>query len=147
MPARAEVMSAFRELPLYPGAVRTDPERASVVNLQTYFWCADAAGRTCAVIGARERTVTLLGQAVRIRPRILAYDWTFGDGAGQRVTAGTAEHVYAHAGTMPVSVTLTWTADYAVGAGGFQALGDTTTTTSPTRVLPVRETQAVITGG
>ena len=44
---------------------------------------------------------------------------------------------------MAVSVTLTWTADYAVGGSGFQPIGGTTTTTSPIRVLPVQETQIV----
>jgi hypothetical protein len=44
---------------------------------------------------------------------------------------------------MAVSVTLTWTADYAVGGGGFRPVEGTTTTTSPVRVLPVEETQAV----
>ena len=47
---------------------------------------------------------------------------------------------------MPVSVTLTWTADYAVGGGGFRAIGGTTTTSSPVRVLPVQETETVTSG-
>jgi PKD domain len=146
-PTAVQVISAFRELALYRGAVRTDPERASLVNLETYFWCGDTSGRSCAAIGEGERTVTLLGQVVRIRPRIVSYDWRFGDGGGQRVTAGKAVHTYADPGIMPVSVTLTWTADYAVGGGQFQALGETTTTTSPIRLLPVREAEAVIVAG
>lgn len=131
---------------MYRGAVRTDPEWATLVNLETYFWCGDGP-RTCETIGEGERTVTLLGQPVRIRPRILFYDWRFGDGAAARLTAGKAAHTYAHAGTVDVTVTLTWTADYAVGGGAFQAIGDTTTTTSPPRALPVREAEAVIVAG
>jgi hypothetical protein len=117
----------------------------SFVNLETYFWCGDGA-QTCAALGEGERTVTLLGQAVRIRPRIVSYQWRFGDGGGQRVAAGRVAHTYGRTGAMSVSVTLTWTADYAVGGGGFQAVGGTTTTTSPVRVLPVQEAQT-ITGG
>jgi hypothetical protein len=44
---------------------------------------------------------------------------------------------------MAVSVTLTWTADDAVGGGGFRPIGGTTTTTSPVRVLPVQEAQTI----
>jgi hypothetical protein len=83
---------------------------------------------------------------VRIRPRIVSYEWRFGDGSGQRVTAGTVAHTFGRPGAMAVSVTLTWTADYAVGGGGFRAIGGTTTTTSPVRVLPVQEAQAVAGG-
>jgi hypothetical protein len=112
------------------------------VRLETYFWCGDSA-RGCTEIGERERTVDLLGQSVRIRPRIVAYEWRFGDGAGVRTSATRVAHTYDHAGSMAVSVTLTWTADYAVGGGGFQPVDGTTTTTSPVRVLPVDEAQAV----
>jgi hypothetical protein len=141
------VLSAFKELPLYRGVIQTDPRTATLVHLETYFWCGDG-GRTCDLIGEGERTVTLLGQPVRIRPRILSYRWDFGDGATQEVSAGRAAHTYAHAMTADVTLTLTWTADYAVGAGAFQDIGDTTTTTSPARALPVREAESVIvTGG
>jgi hypothetical protein len=142
VPGRVEVLGAFRELGLYRGAVRSDPGRASFVNLQTYFWCGDG-GQTCNALGEGERTVTLLGQAVRIRPRIVSYEWRFGDGGSERVTAGRVAHTYGQTGAMAVSVTLTWTADYAVGGGGFQPIGGTTTTTSPVRVLPVQEAQTI----
>lgn len=145
-PSREQVLTAFRELPLYRGVIQTDPRTATLVNLETYFWCGDG-GRTCELIGEGERTVTLLGQPVRIRPRILSYRWDFGDGAGQEISAGKAAHTYAHAMTATVTLTLTWTADYAVGTGAFQDIGDTTTTTSPARALPVREAESVIVPG
>jgi hypothetical protein len=144
-PSRDQVLAAFREVGLYRGAVRSDPERVSFVNLETYFWCGDG-GQTCAALGEGERTVTLLGQPVRIRPRIVSYEWRFGDGSSQRAAAGRVAHTYGRAGAKPVSVALRWTADYAVGGGGFQAIGGTTTTTSPVRVLPVEETEAVTSG-
>lgn len=146
-PSRDQVLRAFRELPLYAGTIRTDPAAFTLVNLETFFWCGDTAGRNCAAIGQGERRVVLLGQPVRIRPRILSYSWDFGDGARQEVTDGRAAHTYRHAGPATVRLTLTWTADYALGGGAFQPIDDTTTTTSPPRVLPVREAQAVIIGG
>lgn len=146
-PSREEVLRAFRELPLYRGAIRTDPAAFTLVNLETYFWCGDAAGRGCDLVGEGERQVTLLGQPVRIRPRILSYGWDFGDGTGQRVTAGKAAHTYERAGAADVRLTLTWTADYAVGGGAFQPVGDTTTTTAPARSLPVHEAESVIVSG
>lgn len=142
VPGRAEVLAAFREVGLYRGQVRSDPERVSFVNLETYFWCGDG-GQTCNALGEGERTVTLLGQTVRIRPRIVSYEWRFGDGSSERVAAGRVAHTYRHTGPMAVSVTLTWTADYAVGGGGFRPIGGTTTTTSPVRVLPVQEAQTI----
>ena len=145
-PTRAQVFTAFRELDLYRGIIQTDPRTATLVNLETYFWCGDA-GRTCELIGEGERTVTLLGQPVRIRPRIVSYEWDFGDGATQAITTGRAEHTYAHALTANITLTLTWTADYSVAAGAFQPIGDTTTTTSPARALPVREAESVIVPG
>jgi hypothetical protein len=144
IPSRDQVLRAFEELPLYEGAVRTDPGVFTLVNLETFFWCADTAGRGCDLLGEGERTVTLLGQAVRIRPRIVGFDWDFGDGSGQHVATGRAAHTYPHSGTAAVRVTLTWTADYSVGNGAFAPIGGTTTTTSPTRDLPVREAEAVI---
>ena len=142
VPGRVEVLAAFRELGLYRGAVRSDPGRASFVNLETYFWCGDG-GQTCNALGEGERAVTLLGQAVRIRPRIVSYEWRFGDGSSERGAAGRVAHTYGHTGVMAVSVTVTWTADYAVGGGGFRPIGGTTTTTSPVRVLPVQEAQTI----
>jgi hypothetical protein len=141
-PSVDQVRRAFRELPLYRGQIRSDPETMTLVNLETYFWCGDDAGRDCAALGQGERTVTLLGQPVRIRPRIVEHRWDFGDGQG---SAGTrAAHTYRHATTATVTLTLTWTADYALPGGGFQPVDDTTTTTSPPRSLPVREAQAVL---
>ncbi|HYT10772.1 MAG TPA: PKD domain-containing protein, partial [Mycobacteriales bacterium] len=145
-PSRDQILHAFRELPLYRGEIRTDPAVLTLVNLETYFWCGDAAGRDCRGIGEGEQRVTLLGQQVRVRPRILSYAWDFGDGTGQQLTDGKAAHAYRHAGDYTVTVTLTWTADYALGSGAFRPIGDSTTTTSPPRVLPVREAQTVIVG-
>jgi PKD domain len=145
VPGRDEVASAFREVGLLRGVVWSDPRVRSLVNLETYFWCGDAGGRSCEAAGEGERTVTVLGQAVRIRPRIVSYGWDFGDGGSAVVGPGVrAAHTYRSAGDVSVRVTLTWTADYAVGGGAFQPIGDTTTTTSAVRVLPVRESQAVI---
>jgi hypothetical protein len=141
------VLRAFQELPLYRGAIRTDPEGWTLVNLDTYFWCADASGATCADLGEPEREVTLLGRQVRIRPHVTAYTWRFGDGATQTVTAGQAMHVYRSRLTATVTVTLTWSAEYSVGGGGFQPIGGTTTTTGAPLVLPVREARAVLVGG
>lgn len=145
-PGREDVVRAFRELPLYRGEIRTEPRLATLVNLETYFWCGDQRGRTCQLVGEGERTVTLLGRPVRIRPKIVAYSWAFGDGT-EVETEGRAAHTYAHAGEHTVTLTLTWTADYAVGEGALQPIEDTTTTTSPPRILPVREAQTVIVGG
>jgi hypothetical protein len=106
------------------------------VNLETFFWCGGGVG-----VGEAERSVVVLGQVVRIRPRVVGYRWGFGDGSGG--TGARVTHTYGHSGSVEVSLTLTWTADYAVGDGGFTPLGATTTTAAPGRTLPVRETEVV----
>jgi hypothetical protein len=143
------VLRAFRELPLYRGGINTDPKGWTLVNLETYFWCGDASGRSCAVLGEAEQTVTLLGRQVRVRPRIISYRWSFGDGVEQTVVGGTgrAGHVYRRQGTPAVRVTLTWTADFAVAGQPFQPIVGTTTTTSPPLAFPVRQARPVLVGG
>jgi hypothetical protein len=141
------VLRAFRELPLYRGAIRTDPAAWTLVNLDTYFWCADGAGLSCVDRGEPEQLITLLGRQVRIRPHVTAYTWRFGDGSTQTAGEGRVAHVYRSRLTAVVTVTLTWSAEYSVDGGGFQPIGGTTTTTSEPLVLPVREARPVLVGG
>ena len=143
------VLRAFRELPLYRGLIHTDPQGWTLVNLHTYLWCADAAGRSCAEVGGAEQSVVLLGQRVRVRPRIVSYAWSFGDGTGARAAGGTGRvtHVYRTRRTASVQVTLTWTADFAVAGQPFQPIAGTTTTVSPPLPLLVRTARPVLVGG
>jgi len=141
------VLRAFRELPLYRGAIRTDPSAWTLVNLDTYFWCADGSGASCADLGEPERVITLLGRQVHIRPHVSSYTWRFGDGASETVGPGRVMHVYRSRLTAVVTVTLTWSAEYSVGGGAFQPIGGTTTTTSAPLVLPVRQARPVLVGG
>jgi hypothetical protein len=141
------VLRAFRELPLYGGAIRSDPVGWTLVNLDTYFWCADVAGRSCADLGEPERVITLLGRQVRIRPHVAAYTWRFGDGATVTAGGGQVTHVYRSKVTAVVTVTLTWSAEYSVNGAGFQPIGGTTTTISSPLLLPVREARSVLVGG
>jgi hypothetical protein len=142
-----DVARAFRRLPLYRGSIRTDPGGWTLVNLDTWFWCADAAGRSCAEIGQAERTVMLLGRQVRIRPRIVDYRWGFGDGTTATTTGARVRHVYRGRTTAAVTLTLTWSADYSVGRGPFLPIAGTTTTSGPPLALPVREARPVLVGG
>jgi hypothetical protein len=146
-PTAGDVARAFRRLPLYRGMIHTDPGGWTLVNLDTYFWCADLAGRSCAQIGQAERTVTLLGRPVRIRPRIVDYRWDFGDGTTASSTGAPVRHVYRGRATAAVTLTLIWSADYSIGGGPFQPIASTTTTSGPPLALPVREARPVLVGG
>jgi len=140
-------LRAFRELPLYHGSIRTDPVGWTLVNLDTYFWCADGAGRSCVDRGEPERVVTLLGRDVRIRPHVIRYTWRFGDGTVRAAGIGRVAHVYRSRRTAAVMVTLTWSAEYSVGGSGFRPVAGATTTTSAPLALPVREARPVLVSG
>src|SRR5205823_5876543 len=119
----------------------------TLVNLDTYFWCADPSGRSCVDLGESEQVITLLGRQIRIRPHVMTYTWQFGDGTARTAGPERVVHVYRERRTAVVTVTLTWSAQYSVGGGGFQPIGGTTTTTSEPLVLPIREAWPVLIGG
>ena len=143
-PSLDQVRRAFRELPLYSGG---DPD-GSVRRSRWSTWRRISGAATQPAAAAPtsvrvERSDHPAGPAgadpapdrdlrVGLRRRHRPADH-------QRASAA---HLPARRRPRPCSVTLTWTADYALAGGAFQPIGDTTTTTSPPRILPVREAQA-----
>lgn len=80
-----------------------------------------------------------------------SFDWRFGDGAALTTTTPGAPypdlqvtHAYRQPGTYAADVTVTWTADFRVGGGPWQAVGGSVTTTSEPLGLWAREATPVL---
>ena len=92
-------------------------------------------------------TVQLLGRSVRIRPVVRSYRYAFGDGAGVGPTSdaggvyptGRIRHIYASAGTVPVSVRATYTGDFSVDGGAWEPVDETVVINGPATGVRVRE--------
>jgi hypothetical protein len=148
--ARAEVLERL------PATTFTlSPGRAGIVNLPEIF----SVNQPQEIVF----TVPILGQQVTLRATGETYDWAFGDGTtistdtpGTPYTAGSpctrddacddyVHHTYTRASKdgYPVTVTITWHGQFAVGNGPFQDIPQRITVTSPAIALPVVETQVI----
>jgi hypothetical protein len=118
----------------------------ALVNLDTYYavsWPEEG------VAPGQVATVTLLGHTVAIRPKVVEYEYDFGDGqvrrtsdAGGPYPDGNVRHLYRRVGPVTVGVTALYSADFSVDGSGFRALDDTVRIAGPTRELRVYEARA-----
>ncbi|WP_432498524.1 PKD domain-containing protein [Kineococcus auxinigenes] len=85
------------------------------------------------------RDVHVLGFPVTIRATPETFTWTFGDGAtlgpttdpGAAYPAMTTTHTYTRPGTYPVTLTTTYSAEYAIAGLPFQPVDGTVDISSP----------------
>jgi hypothetical protein len=139
------VLEAFRKIPLPAPATVVQPADKTLVNLETIFH-TDA--------GSFDRTVTLLGQQVRLAIRPSSFRWVFGDGSSATTTTPGAAypsklvvHRYQHAHTtVATHVVITWSADYSVDGGPTQPVPGTAETTGPDTTLRIAEAVPALSG-
>jgi hypothetical protein len=117
-----------------------------LVNLDTYY---GVAWPVEGVAPGQVATVTLLGHTVRIRPKVVEYEYDFGDGQRERTAdpggpypGGNVRHLYQRVGPVMVGVAATYTADFSVDGGAFRGLDDTVRIAGPTRTLQVLQARA-----
>ncbi|MGA8993294.1 MAG: hypothetical protein WB441_03195 [Nocardioidaceae bacterium] len=149
-PARPQVtagvvLTALERIGLPALAVRTQPEDKTLVNFDTNFFTEPHTF---------EETVTLLGQAVRVQARPVAYLWHYGDG-GTESTAGpgapyprllvTHRYLLAHRTVRP-SVDVSYAARFTVGDGDWQDITGTVTIAGPGSDLRISEAAGVLSG-
>jgi hypothetical protein len=145
-PSLADVRRAFRHVPFAKPRLTVQPDGWTLVNLDTYY------AITWSSRGVRPREVTtvqLLGHEVAIRPKIVRYEYHFGDSSTQRSSdpggpypEGIVRHRYQARGNLTIHATARYTADFSVDGGGFQGLDDTIDIPGPSRPLQVYEARA-----
>ncbi len=141
----AMVLRAFRRIPLPSLRSHSQPAEKTLVNFDTIFF-TEAAPLT--------RTVTLLGQRVRLEIRPSRFDWVLGDGTSMTTTTPGAPypardvvHRYADAHrTVEHRVRVTWSARWSLDGGPSRPVDGTVTTTGPGTPLRVAEASPVLSG-
>jgi hypothetical protein len=126
----------------------------ALVNAETVLWAGTGPDRSLP-------TVTILGRAVQLRIHFDRADWDFGDGSTDTTAdpgkpydshgdpCRTAQcldyygHTYAQTGVMTITLTVTWHAQYRLGATWTDIAG---TITGPTgrRVLTVKQARGIL---
>jgi hypothetical protein len=141
----AMIARAFQHVPL-PGLVtHIQPQDKTLVNFDTIFY-TDAQPIT--------RTLTLLGQQVRLDITPSSFRWAYGDGSetttsvpGAPYPSKVVTHRYPHAHTtVAAHVAVTWTARYSVNGGASQPVDGTVTTVGPDTPLRIAEAIPALSG-
>ncbi|HET7396908.1 MAG TPA: hypothetical protein VFJ94_00160 [Intrasporangium sp.] len=146
----ADITAAFMRTPWAKPTISTQPAgNVTLVNLPTYYqvtWTRD---------GFQPDEVdqaTLVGVRVHLRPKLLGFTYTFGDGATTGPTTSTGgvypdgdiTHVYRAPGAFAVRVNTTFGADYSLDGRTWEPIPDTVTVPGPTTIVTVREARAVL---
>lgn len=127
---------------------------ATLVNIQTLLWLDTKPDLDLG-------TATLLGASVELRAHLDHVTWDFGDGESDtthdpgrayteadpcdtKLCDGYWGHVYAHRGPVTISATATWTGEYRVGAGAWQAIPGQATAAPATTNLTIKQARGVL---
>lgn len=143
----ADVRRAFREVDFAKPRLLSQPHGGwALVNLDTYYAVAWPA---VGVAPTQVATVQLLGHRVAIRPKVVTYEYDFGDGDGERTDDpggpypdGKVRHLYRSTGDVRVQVTAQYSADFSVDGGDFRGLDDSVDIAGPSRTLHVYQARA-----
>ncbi|MDQ6686070.1 MAG: hypothetical protein M3Z50_00415 [Actinomycetota bacterium] len=139
------VATAFRRIPLPALRAHTQPAGKTLIYFDTIFY-TDAQPLT--------RTLTLLGQRVRLQIIPSTFRWVHGDGTmavtskpGAPYPAKDILYRYQHAHTtVQHHVEVTWTARFSLNGGALQPVPGTVTTVGPATPLRIAEAAPVLTG-
>ncbi len=139
------VLQAFRRIPLPSLRSHSQPANKTLINFDTIFF-TDAEPLT--------RTITLLGQRVRLEIRPSSFEWVHGDGttdttatAGAPYPAKDVVYRYADAHrTVEHRVVVTWSAEYSLNGGPLQPVNGTVTTSGPGTPLRIAEASPALSG-
>lgn len=141
----AMVLEAFRQVPVPALRSVSEPEDKTLVNFETILH-TEAEPLT--------RTVSILGQRVRLEIVPSAFRWEHGDGTSATTSTPGAPyprkdvvHLYQKAGvTVNHRVVVTWSAQWSLNGGPLQPVAGTVTTTGPTTALRVAEAIPALSG-
>ena len=141
----AMVLTAFRRIPLPGLRSISQPAGKTLINFDTIFHTQAQP---------LSRTVTLLGQQVRLAIQPARFTWVHGDGTSDTTTTPGAAypskevvHRYQHAHTtVEHHVVVTWTAQWSLNGGPLRPVTGTVTTTGPDTALRVAEASPALSG-
>jgi hypothetical protein len=136
-------------------AIGTAPAgNVTLVNIETVLWVDTSPDRTLG-------TVTLLAHRVTLRAHLQQVRWSFGDhstdssaGPGKAYTSSdpcrTAQcpgyfgHTYLHTGGVTIAAQLTWTGQFRVDNGAWQAIPGTVIAAATNETIRVKEARGVL---
>jgi hypothetical protein len=143
----ADVRRAIREVDFAKPRLLSQPGGGwTLVHLDTYY----AVGWPEQGVRPQQvATVHLLGHDVAIRPKVVTYEYDFGDGEVHRTDdpggpypGGRVRHQYRNLGDVGIHVTARYSADFSVDGGAFRGLDDTVDIDGPVRTLHVYQARA-----
>lgn len=141
----AMVLAAFRRIPLPQPRSHTQPDEKTLINFDTIFY-TEAPPLT--------RTVTILGQRVRLEIRPSRFTWTYGDGTSAATNTPGAPYPHkdvlhryqdAHT-TVQHHVAVTWSAQWSLNGGPLRPVHGTVTTAGPATPLRIAEASPALSG-
>lgn len=141
----AMVLAAFRRIPLPAPRSHSQPDEKTLINFDTIFY-TEAQPLT--------RTVTILGQRVRLEIRPSRFTWNYGDGTSAVTSTPGAPYPHkdilhryqdAHT-TVQHHVAVTWSAQWSLNGGPLRPVQGTVTTTGPATPLRIAEASPALSG-
>lgn len=149
----AMVREAFHQTPWATLTASVQPVGGvTLVNLDTYYAASwGEPGYGPGEVDALD-PASMLGYHVDIRPRLVGYTYTFGDGSrfgptpnpGGPWPTGTIRHQYTATGVTSVTVTATVGADFRIDGGTWAPIPDTVTLTAAPTTLTVKQAPATL---
>lgn len=144
------IRRAFTLTPWSKPTVTTQPANGTVlIGMPTYYQARfPAAG-----YGPHEvNTVNLLGYPVQIRPKLVGYTYTFGDGTtfgpttspGGTYPTGDITHTYTTPGTATPRITVTYSGEFRLTGEPWTAIPDTVDITGAPTTVTIREARSVL---
>lgn len=126
----------FRRLPLPPARIKVQPpNRRTLINVPTNLYTQATAVTL---------PTTILGQPIKVRATPQRFTWTYGDGATRTTSDPGAPypqlrtaHTYRTPGKARLTLTTTYSGEYAVAGGPWQPIDGTAAVTGPSTALTV----------
>ncbi len=143
-PTHAQIQTAVREVPMPALGLVVQPGERTLVGVATTFHTRPEP---------LERTVELLGTAVRLEATPVRFTWYPGDGTSRTTTspgrpypADDVTHTYTRAAErVTARVDTTYAVRYRIGDGGWVDLAEPLTAAGPTSTFRVDEAAPVLT--
>ncbi|MHC8609347.1 hypothetical protein ACW4FP_17030 [Paenarthrobacter ureafaciens] len=146
----ARILTDFRQLPLNPGTLTTQPSPNTLIGAPTNFY---------ATTTAQTFNLTILGQNVHLTATPTTYTFTYGDGQTLGPTPATGHpipdtqwlttntqtsHTYTTTGNYPTTLTTTYTGTYTVNNGPPLPINGTLNLTTTPQTIHVWKTETAL---